>query len=366
MRDRVPLRSAMQPVQPPEETRVASVATSRLKHRAWHRMRNLIATLAAASACLGLLITTDEANAAGQALSSSAASDYTSYIDLPYASGTSQVLDLYVPEGARKPLPVIVYVHGGAWSGSDKSELKRTIGWEALLDQGFAVASVNYTLSANAKFPTQIQEVKSAVRYLRVVGPQYKLNGKVGLMGASAGGQIAGLVGTTCGVRSLEGAIGTTGPSSCVDAVMDIAGPTDLGTLGATSPALSGAVAAYLGCPAGVESCSSAVLKQADPTTYVTSSRRLPPFLIAHGDADTVVPLEQSRRFLTSLKQGCGNVSLFTLSGQDHFFATLGALLEPFPARTVQTSKVCGRTKTAAEPPLGYATIGAFFRSSLR
>lgn len=341
----------------------------RLKHRSRHRVRNLIATLAAASACLGVLATAEGANAAVQPTSSSASSattGYTTYTDLAYASGASQVLDLYVPEGARKPLPVIVYVHGGAWLASDKSELKRTLGWEALLDQGFAVASVNYTLSANAQFPTQIQEVKSAVRYLRAVGPQYKLSGKVGLLGASAGGQIANLVGTTCGVRSLEGAIGTTGPSSCVDAVMDIAGPTDLATLAAASPALSGAITAYLGCSAGVESCSPAVLAQADPTTYLTSSRKLPPFLIAHGDADTLVPLAQSQRFFTSLKQACGNVSLFTLSGQDHFFATLGAFLEPFPARTVQTSKACGPTKTATEPPLGYATIGSFFHSSLR
>lgn len=345
---------------------MSAAPISRLRLRTRHRMRNLIATLAAASACLGVLVTAGDANAAGQAASSSAASTYSTYTDLPYASGASQVLDLYVPDGARKPLPVIVYVHGGAWLASDKSELLRTLGWEALLDQGFAVASVNYTLSTTAQFPTQIQEVKSAVRYLRAVGPQYQLNGKVGLLGASAGSQIASLVGTSCGVRSLEGTIGTTGPSSCVDAVMDIAGPTDLGALAAASPALAGAVTAYLGCPAGIESCSPNVLRQADPTTYLTPGRRLPPFLIAHGDADTLVPLAQSQRFFTSLKQACGSVSLFTLSGQDHFFATLGALLEPFPARTVQTSKGCGPTKTATEPPLGYATIGAFFHSSLR
>ncbi|WP_176883930.1 alpha/beta hydrolase [Nocardioides sp. YR527] len=330
-------------------------------------MRNLIATLAATTACVGGLVTAEGGNAAAPQVSSSkATTGYTTYTDIAYASGASQALDLYVPNGARGPLPVIVYVHGGAWLGSDKAELKRTLGWEALLDQGFAVASVNYTLSGAAKYPTQIHEVKSAVRFLRSVGPKYKLNGKIGLMGASAGGQIANVVGTSCAVRSLEGTIGVTRTSSCVDAVMDIAGPTDLGTLAAAVPTLSGAVTAYLGCSAGVESCSAAALKSADPTTYLASSRYVPPFLIAHGDVDTVVPLAQSQRFFTALKESCDNVSMYTLAGQDHFFATLGAFLEPFPARTVQTSKGCRKTTTSTEPPLSYATIGKFFSSNLR
>lgn len=136
---------------------------------------------------------------------------------MSYASPPSQIFDLYVPKGASMSVPVVVYVHGGGWSGGTKSELQAIPAWDSLLAQGFAVASVNYTLSDSAKSPKQVKEVKSAIRYLRANKSDYGLNGEVGLMGGSAGGQIVSEVGTSCGVRSLEGSIGTTGPSSCVE-----------------------------------------------------------------------------------------------------------------------------------------------------
>lgn len=81
--------------------------------------------------------------------------------------------------------------HGSGWSAGDKSELQRIPEWTSLLSQGFAVASVNYTLSTSAKFPQQIHEVKASIRYLRANGFRYGLNGRIGLWGGSAGGQLA-------------------------------------------------------------------------------------------------------------------------------------------------------------------------------
>ena len=331
--------------------------TSRLRHR----VRHLVTAPAAASACLGVVA--DPAIA--HATDSNSGPGYSTYSNVSYASAQSQVFDLYVPKGARGPVPVIVYVHGGGWGGGGRSELQAVPGWDSLLAQGFAVASVDYTLSGSAKSPTQVQEVKSAIRYLRVNRSDYGLDGEVGLFGGSAGGQIVSVVGTSCGVRSLEGSIGTTGASSCVDAVVDLSGPTDF-TKADGYPLFESSGAAYLGCPDGLDSCTAEQLKQASPITYVSSARRLPAFLIGHGDADDQIPLQQSQLLYAALRKACGDVSMHTLHGEGHFFPFTGGLSEPYPAQTVQTSKGCGKTRTSTGPALSLDTIGSFFRANLR
>lgn len=204
----------------------------------------------------------------------------------------------------------------------DKAELQTLPEWDSLLSHGFAVASVNYTLSGSAKSSTQVKEVKSAIRYLRANKSDYGLNGEVGLTGGSAGGQIVSVVGTRCGVRSLEGTIGT-----------------------------------------------DEQLKQASPLTYVSSARKLPAFLIGHGDADTLIPLEQSQLLYSALKNECVDVTLHTLHGEGHFLPFTGGLSEPYPAQTAQTvqsSKGCGKTRTSTGPALSLDTIGSFFSAHLR
>ncbi|MFE2039480.1 alpha/beta hydrolase fold domain-containing protein [Streptomyces sp. NPDC059477] len=335
--------------------------------RPGRRTRQLVALVAAAAACLGALVTATDASGAERTAPAgpTGPATYTTHADLPYAAAPGQTLDLYVPDGARKKLPLVVYVHGGGWFGGDKSELQRIPGWDSLVKQGFAVASVNYTLVPGARFPQQIHEVKAAIRYLRAHASGYRLSGEVGLWGGSAGGQIAALVGTSCGVPALEGSIGTTGPSSCVDAVVDLSGPHDLTAL-IGNPALDPAAAGYLGCPAGLASCAPEVLEQANPITHLASSRRPPAFLLGHGDADTLIPLAQSQLLFSALKASCGKVGFFTLHGQDHFFPFSGALSEPYPERTVQTSRGCGTTRTGTEPPLSFTTLASFFRTHLR
>ncbi|MEV7288043.1 alpha/beta hydrolase [Streptomyces sp. NPDC093252] len=348
-----------------------------LLSRPGHRARRLTAAVAAAAACFGLLAGTAEASGTAERPTAPTPSTpttttpattpaYTSRLDVPYASAPGQVLDLYVPEGARKKLPLVIYVHGGGWFAGDKTELQRIPAWESLLGEGVAVASVNYTLAPGALFPQQIHEVKAAIRYLRANAAAYGLNGKVGLWGGSAGGQIAALVGTSCRVPALEGSIGTTGPSSCVDAVVDLSGPNDLASL-TGHPGLDPAASTYLGCPAGLASCSPEVLAQANPITHLQASTRRPPaFLLGHGDADPLVPLGQSRLLYSALKASCGTAALYTLKGADHFFPFSGALSAPHPEQTVETTRGCRPTRTATSPALSFPTVGAFFRAHLR
>jgi acetyl esterase/lipase len=101
--------------------------------------------------------------------------------DLAYVDGghERQKLDLYVPENsAAAPLPVIIWVHGGAWqSGSKAGPLPLRLGFAG---RGFAIASIGYRLSDAAIFPAQIQDVKAAVRWLRAHAKDYKIQFPIG------------------------------------------------------------------------------------------------------------------------------------------------------------------------------------------
>src|SRR5262249_14303131 len=116
--------------------------------------------------------------------------------DIAYVpgGGPRQTLDLYVPQ-ADGPLPLIIWVHGGGWQGGSKDGLNPAL---PLLAKGFAVASVHYRLSNQAVFPAQIQDCKAAVRWLRGHAKEYNLDAdRFGAWGASAGGHLVTLLGTT-------------------------------------------------------------------------------------------------------------------------------------------------------------------------
>jgi hypothetical protein len=149
--------------------------------------------------------------------------------DLAYASDSeTQKLDLYLPEGDG-PFPLVIMVHGGGFMFGDKADGMGLTGVDQLLANGYAVSSINYRLSGEATYPAQIHDAKAAVRFLRANAEQYKLDpDKFGAWGASAGGNLAALLGTTCGVAELEGAeLGNADQSSCVQAVVDWFGPID-------------------------------------------------------------------------------------------------------------------------------------------
>jgi predicted alpha/beta-fold hydrolase len=140
--------------------------------------------------------------------------------NIAYANASAtQTLDIYLPQGDG-PFPLVINVHGGGFMMGDKSNPALT---DQLLKAGYAVASVNYRLSGEAKAPAQIEDVKAAVRWLRANAAQYKLNpDKFAAFGQSAGGNLVALLGTSCGVAELEGAdLGNADQSSCVQAVVD-------------------------------------------------------------------------------------------------------------------------------------------------
>jgi acetyl esterase/lipase len=232
------------------------------------------------------------------------------YKDLSYVPNghALQKLDLYVPQSIEKPLPLIVWIHGGGWKGGSKDQCP-PLSWSG---KGFAVASINYRLSQDAKFPAQIKDCKAAIRWLRTHAKKYKIDpDHVVAWGGSAGGHLASLVGTARDVPEWEQGHGLG--SSQVHAVIDWYGRADL-TPVSTDPALAESPSASLLGGSGRE--VGELAQAASPLTHV--SKDDPPFLIMHGDLDNVVPVQQSQTFAEALRKAGVKVSLVVLKGAGH------------------------------------------------
>lgn len=171
-------------------------------------------------------------------------------IDVRYADGAEEahLLDVFHPGSQEGPLPLVVFVHGGGWHSGDKNQAgaggDRVASplTDLLLENGYAVASVNYRLSGEASFPAPIHDVKAAIRHLRAHAEEYGVDpDRIGVAGESAGGHLALLAGTTMGDDAYEGDLGTTDASSDVAVVVSYYGLSDVRD--------RGAMAIDAGCP---------------------------------------------------------------------------------------------------------------------
>lgn len=230
------------------------------------------------------------------------------YTGDPEAS-RKQRLDLFLPEHGAEKAPVVVWIHGGAWRAGDKQ-------WgpfRALTSHGYAVASINYRLSKQAAFPAQLQDCKKAVAWIREHADEYGLDaGRIGVWGASAGGHLAALLGTTGGVPSLDpkGEIST---STKVQAVCDWYGPADLSdVVGRRRRSFAvRAVALLLG-----GNLTKKTALEASPVHYVSPDDA--PFLIMHGDRDKRVPVDQSAKLYEALRKNGVQATLLIAEGKGH------------------------------------------------
>jgi acetyl esterase/lipase len=230
----------------------------------------------------------------------------TVQLDIPYASDTlkKHTLDLYIPKHNGNSLPLVIWIHGGGWIGGNKfgdmENMKSTL--KAILDNGFAVASIAYRYSTTEVFPAQIQDCNQAVNYLYDNSLKYNLDkNKIAVIGFSAGGHLASLIATSNNNKvkafyynnqkprfKIRGAIDFYGPSDFIARIGSM--PLDEGEHKTTSTGLLGAQP--LARPD--------LAKFASPTTYIDKAD--PPFLIFHGDKDTTVPITLSKLLDSYLK----------------------------------------------------------------
>ncbi|MFO0792227.1 MAG: alpha/beta hydrolase [Pirellulales bacterium] len=203
-------------------------------------------------------------------------------------------LDLYAPKQHPQPLPVVLFIHGGAW----KSGYRQIYHYYCVkfAEHGYIAATASYRLSGEAKFPAAVEDVKCAVRFLRANAEKYGIDpNKIGVAGGSAGGHLSMMIGYSSDVPELDGKGGNADTSSRVQAVVDLYGPTDLTTDFAKS---SGEVRAFLGKK--YDEAPDAY-KLASPITHVTKDD--PPTLILHGSIDSTVPIEQAERLVAKCKE---------------------------------------------------------------
>ena len=241
--------------------------------------------------------------------------------------GPRQTLDVFFPEKADKPLPLVVWIHGGAWRAGGKDHAPAM----PLLADGFAVASVTYRFSQDAPFPAQIEDCKAAIRWLRAHAKELNFDpARVGVWGSSAGGHLVAMLGTAGDVKAWDKGENLD-QSSRVQAVCDWFGPADLLTMGAQSPPGSRIQHDAPDSPesklvGGAVQENKEKTRAASPVTYVTADDA--PFLIMHGDHDLLVPHEQSVELNDALKKAGVESTLKTMEASGHgdgAFRTPGA-----------------------------------------
>jgi acetyl esterase/lipase len=237
--------------------------------------------------------------------------------DIEYAvvAGEPLKLDLHKPAAAAGA-PLLVYVHGGAWEAGSKAQMPLA----AIVERGYVVASVDFRPASKSPFPGQVHEIKAAIRYLRANASRYGYDAsRIGIVGASSGGHLAALVGTTNGHSELEGTLGThAGQSSAVQAIVSYFPATNLTSilaqstpfgLGVREPALKRLLGAL---PKENESGA----KLASPVFHV--DRTDPPLLMLHGDQDPQMPINQSHELQGAYEQQGLDVSFVVVHGAAH------------------------------------------------
>ena len=236
------------------------------------------------------------------------------FSDLAYAQGSpAQKLDLYLPKPSGSPAPLVIWIHGGGFMVGDKRAMpRRDFGpppkpagrngpfqiqvpdVTALTAKGYAVASLNYRLGStmSAAATPALRDGKAAVRFLRANAGKYQLDpGKFALWGNSAGGYMAAM-------------LGATGDQPTV---------FDDASLG--DPQISSAVQAVIVWFGAEDRLPGAELSVAH---YLPAAKKLPPFLIANGDADLIISPLQARRLHEALTQAGARSALTILPGAGH------------------------------------------------
>ena len=248
------------------------------------------------------------------------------------AKGDTRLLDIYLPNEGDGPFPVIIDIFGGGWYFGRKSSHKLEPALN-LLKRGFAVVSINYSMSFQAPFPVQVQEIKAAVRYIRKHAASYHLDpDRIALLGESAGAHYASLVAASAASGQLvDDRWPNQDVSDRVQAVIALYCPADIGMMaeyfrveemarGNSSiineyGAASSMESVLLGGLSGQRQWMDQV---ANPESYV--DKNCPPFLFLSGSKDQVVSIVQTMHFAAKImhEAGMDKVQFQVVEGAHH------------------------------------------------
>ncbi len=249
----------------------------------------------------------------------------TSLADVTYSTIPGyrpMMIDIYMPPRKGGPKPLIMYIHGGGWVGGTPRNAGAHGNFPAALaklaSEGFVVASLEYRLAEEARFPAQVQDVRAALRFLKGNAGKYGIDpSRSGVWGGSAGGHLTALAALSCGVTSLEADGVKAAPGSeCFQSAVTWYGVFDFAALAASRPGGNdGAAGKLLGCNGP---CTSDKFAAASPVTYIDAKD--PPFLLIHGLEDKTVPVAQSQLAEAKMKAAGMQVEAIYIAGVDHSF----------------------------------------------
>lgn len=236
-------------------------------------------------------------------------------------------MHLVIPHD-KKPHPVILYINGGGFINANKDGYMQQ--WLDLAEHGYVVASMTYRVAPTSTFPAPLEDVKSAVRFLRANAERFHIDAKhIGVFGGSAGGYLAAMAGTTNGVKGFDKGENLK-YSSDVQAVVDVYGVSDLNKIGddyseavqqthrsagATEALWVNGSPVFGGKDGGI-SANPEAAKAANPMTYISS--KTAPFLLMHGDADILVSPSQTELLREALAEHNIEATRYLVKGAAH------------------------------------------------
>lgn len=263
--------------------------------------------------------------------------------------GRSEKMDAYLPSASHeRPVPAILMIHGGGWRQGDKAEERTAAICSTLAENGYAVFSTNYRLNVGYRdeanklhltevaWPQNFADCKSALRFLRREAKGFGIDpARIGVMGCSAGGHLALLVGATTDNAEMNKHGLYSEQSSAVSCVVDFYGVADLrgkritpftGTDRKTAEALEG---------------------PASPVMYFSKST--PPVFVAHGTEDKVIPVEESRVLADVLKTAGIEHVYMEIPGAPHSLPPKSDTWNVWPYLLAFLEKHLGKPATAAK-----------------
>lgn len=255
-----------------------------------------------------------------------------SWIDIDYVGDgiIGHKLDVFLPKTGEGPFPCVITIYGSAWfSNSSKAACFKDNYGQTLLENGFAVVSINHRSSDDAIWPAQIHDVKAAIRFIRANAESFSLDSSfLGITGYSSGGHLSAMAGASSHIKiteinglsiDLEGNLGKyLDEDSHIDAVVDFFGPTDFLTMNSCGSSMNhnevGSPESSLIGGAIQDNTEKTAL--AKPMDYV--NKKTPPFLIFHGKRDPLVPHCQSEALYKALQENKVPSELVIIEGGGH------------------------------------------------
>jgi acetyl esterase/lipase len=246
-------------------------------------------------------------------------------------SGLALLMDVYRPD-APNGIGLVV-IPGSGWEApldysaeqlKESYELQAIFGIEPITNAGYTAFVINHRATPRFKYPAPIEDAQRAVRFIRYHAETYGIDpARIGAVGGSSGGHLASLLGTLNGDGRPDDSDPINQQSAKVQAVVAVYPAVDFLAFETSNPWAGGAITSLLGPvnpawkPPPLQNPSDfEIYKQASPTSHVSADDS--PFLLIHGDADSVVPFEQSELMKTKLENAGVEAILIRIPEGDH------------------------------------------------